>query len=399
MRPILSGLIFLSFAAILQACAGTNPTLPASPTNVVLSPTAEVNADQTATLTPSSMTNSAALVSPEVNADRTVTLRLRSTTAATVTASGDIGDLTLTKDAQNVWSATTAPLEPAIYRYFFTVDGVQIADPGNPDKRGTVESLVTVPGNPPMPWEVRDVPHGNIIQVPYQSKVFETQRRYFVYTPPGYETSTDKLPVLYLLHGFTDDDSSWTAVGKANLIADSLLADGKIKPLIIVMPYGQLNDKVTGSEAFAEDFQQKFEKQILTEIMPSIEKSYRVIPDARHRAMAGISMGGMQTAFIGMNHPETFSTIGLWSSAVFSDPAVLFDRLASAPAKLKDSFAYVEVAVGEQDDLLARSEAIDAFLTSQKIDHIYKPTPGTHSWLLWRNYLVDFLAKFSVVAQ
>ena len=393
----MSGLIFLSFATILQACAGNNLTPPASPTNSVLLPTAEV----TATLTPASVTDSATLVSPIVNADRTITLRLRSVTATTVTASGDIGDLTLTKDAQNVWSATTAPLEPAIYRYFFTVDGVQIADPGNPDKKGVVESLVTVPGNPPMPWEVRDVPHGNVTQVPYQSKVFDAQRRYFVYTPPGYETNTDKLPTLYLLHGFTDDDSSWTSVGKANLIADSLLADGKIKPLIIVMPYGQLNSDVTGSEAFAEDFQQKFEKQILTEIMPSIEKTYRVVPDARHRAMAGISMGGMQAAFIGMNHPETFSTIGLWSSAVFNDPAVLFDRLASAPAKLKNSFAYVEVAVGQQDDLnlLPRSEAIDAFLTSQKIDHVYTPTPGTHSWLLWRNYLVDFLIKFSVIAQ
>ena len=244
-----------------------------------------------------------------------------------MTASGDIGDLTLTKDAQNVWSVTTGPLEPAIYRYFFTVDGVQIADPSNPDKKGVAESLVTVPGNPPMPWEVRDVPHGNVVPVPYQSQAFNAQRRYFVYTPPGYETSTDKLPVLYLLHGYTDDDSSWTAVGKANLIADSLLADGKIKPLIIVMPYGQLNSDVTGDEAFADDFQQKFEKQLLTEIMPSIEKTYRVVPDARHRAMAGVSMGGMQTAFIGMNHPETFSTIGLWSSAVFGDPAVLLGDL------------------------------------------------------------------------
>jgi enterochelin esterase family protein len=343
--------------------------------------------------------NSARLISPEVNADRTVTLRLRSTTATVVTASGDMGDLTLTKDAQNVWSTTTAPLEPAIYRYFYIVDGTHIADPSNPDKKGTGESLVTVPGNPPMPWEVRNVPHGNVTQVSYQSKAFNAQRRYFVYTPPGYETNTDQLPVLYLLHGYTDDDSSWTAVGKANLIVDSLLADGKIKPLIIVMPYGQLNSDVTPSEAFADDFQQKFEKQLLTEIMPSIEKTYRVVPDARHRAMVGISMGGMQAAFIGLNHPEVFSTIGLWSSAIFSDPTVLLGRLKAAPAKLKNSFAYVQVAVGQQDSLLARSAAIDEFLTSQKITHEYTPTPGTHSWLLWRGYLVDFLTRFSAVAQ
>ncbi len=299
---------------------------------------------------------------------------------------------------QGIWSATTAPLAPAIYLYFFNVDGVQFADPNNPDIKGTSESLVTIPGNPPMPWELRAVPHGRVAQISYKSKVFNAQRSYHIYTPAGYETSTDKLPVLYLLHGYTDDDSSWTATGKANLIADNLLSDGKIKPLIIVMPYGQLNSGVTGNEAFAADFQQKFEEQLLTEIIPSIEETYRVIPDARHRAMAGVSMGGMQTAFIGMNHPETFSTIGLWSSAVFGDPAILFDRLTAAPAELKHSFLYVQVAVGQQDPLLARSDAIDAFLTSQKIDHVYTPTLGTHSWLLWRNYLVDFLAKFSAVA-
>jgi enterochelin esterase family protein len=376
-------------------------TLPASsPTSIVqLSP--EIKSDATVTLTPAVTQNSATLLSPEVNADRTVTLRLHSATATVVTAAGDMGKLALTKNAQSIWSVTTAPLEPAIYKYFFTVDGVQIADPSNPDKKGVAESLVTIPGNPPMPWEVRDVPHGNVTQIPYQSKTFNARRRYFVYTPPGYETSAAQLPVLYLLHGYTDDDSSWTAVGKANLIADSLLADGKIEPLIIVMPYGQLNGDVTINEAFADDFQQKFEQELLTEIMPSIEKDYRVVPDARHRAMTGVSLGGMQTALIGMNHPETFSTIGLWSSAVFGDPAVLFGRLATAPANLKNSFAYVQVAVGQQDDLnlLPRSEAIDEFLTSQKIKHEYTPTPGTHSWLLWRGYLVDFLIRFSAIAQ
>ena len=373
--------------------------MPASSLTPTMQRSSEINPDPTVTLTPAVALNSAQLLSPEINADRTVTLRLHSATATVVTASGDMGDLTLVKDAQNVWSVTTAPLEPAIYKYFFTVDGVQIADPSNPDKKGAAESLVSIPGNPPMPWEVRNVPHGHVTQVPYQSMVFNAQRRYFVYTPPGYETRTDQLPVLYLLHGYTDDDSSWTAVGKANLIADSLLADGKIKPLIIVMPYGQLNGDVTPSEAFADDFQQKFEQQILTEIMPSIEKTYRVIPDARHRAMAGISMGGMQTAFIGLNHPEVFSTIGLWSSAVFVDPAILLGRLVAAPAKIKNSFAYVQVAVGRQDSLLARSDALDEFLTAQKIKHEYTPTPGTHSWLLWRGYLINFLTRFSAVAQ
>jgi enterochelin esterase-like enzyme len=345
--------------------------------------------------------DSEAALSPTVNPDHTITLRLRAADAARVTASGDVGALTLTRGAQGVWSATSAPLEPAIYRYFFTVDGVQMADPGNPDRKSNTESLLTVPGSPPMPWEVRNVPHGKVAPVLYRSRVFEAQRRLFVYTPPGYEAKADRLPVLYLLHGYTDDDSAWTAVGKANLIADSLIADGRMAPLIIVMPYGQLNDSVPPQVAFSDSFERRFEREILEEIVPSIEKEYRVVPDARHRAMAGISMGGMQAAFIGMNHPDLFSCAGMWSPAFFGDPAALFSRLAGSPAELRSSFAYVHLAVGQQDDLdlLPRSEAIHAFLTSAGIGHSYTPVPGTHSWVLWRGWLVDFLVQYSKKAS
>ena len=333
--------------------------------------------------------------SPVINADHSVTLHLDLPSAIAVTASGDIGEYSLTKNEQNIWSVTTGPLEPAIYSYYFIVDGTQIADPVNPDKKSPTESLLTIPGNPPMPWEERDVPHGTVTPVNYESKIFNAQRRFFVYTPPGYETGTEKLPVLYLLHGYTDDDSSWTAVGKANLIADNLLADGMIKPLIIIMPYGQLNADVTPDEAFSSEFQRNYEEQLIKEIMPSIEKTYRVKTDSRHRGMAGISMGGMQTAYIGMNHPELFSTIGLWSSAIFDDPAVLLQRLDESSPMLKNSFAYIEIAVGEQDSLLSKSANLDEFLTIRNIEHEYVPTPGTHSWVLWRGYLISFLQKFS----
>jgi enterochelin esterase-like enzyme len=378
MRLIPSCFVVLSLASLLT-CVHTKP--PSSST------------------VQTSSTDPAMPLSPEVHADRTVTVRLFSATANVVTASGDIGDLTLTKDAQNIWSATTAPFAPAIYRYFLTVDGVRMADPNNPDIKGTSESLVTVPGDPPMPWELRNVPHGRVTQVLYQSQVFNAQRRFFVYTPPAFDTTTDMLPVLYLLHGYTDDDSSWTAVGKANLIADNLLADGEIKPLIIVMPYGQLNSRVPDSEALAADFQEKYEKQLLTEIVPYVEKTFRAFPDAKHRAMAGLSMGGLQAAFIGLNHPEFFSTIGMWSSAVFVDPSILLDRLVAAPDNLKHSFLYVHVGVGQQDQLFFCSRAIDQFLTSQNIAHEFTPTAGVHSWVVWRSYLVNFLPTFSAVAQ
>jgi enterochelin esterase-like enzyme len=343
--------------------------------------------------------NTAAPPSPEVGADRTVTLRLSAPLARRVAVTGDFGDLAMTKSAAGLWSATTAPLAPAIYRYAFVLDGLRFADPGNPDIKGTSESLVTVSGNPRMPWELADLPHGQVTQVIYQSRAFGAQRRFFVYAPPGFGAATGKLPVLYLLHGYTDDDSTWVSVGKANLIADYLLSKGRIKPMLIVMPYGQLDSRVTDREAFAADFQEKYERQLLTEIMPYVEASFRASRDAGQRAIAGLSMGGFQAARIGMNHPESFSTIGMWSPAFFGDPADLFAGLSGASEELKKSLRHVELGVGDKDQLRFCSEGIDRFLTSKRIPHDFAVTEGAHNWLLWRCYLVDFLPKFSDAAS
>ena len=411
MRQLLSSLVMLCLTTLLLACVPANPisssNIPVPSTNSVEQTSPVVAPEPTVTFTPQPPTHTPPsaeptnLQSPEVNADRTVTLRLYAPNATSVTATGDFGNrIILTKDAQNIWSATTAPLEPAIYFYAFNVDGVQMADPNNPDNKGISESLVTVPGDPPMPWELRDVPHGHITQVLYYSQAFDAQRRYFIYTPPGYDETTNNLPVLYLLHGYSDDDSAWTIVGKANLSADSLLADGKFEPMLIVMPYGQLNSRAPLDEAFDTDFQQKYEEQLLTEIIPDVEQTFRAAPDAKHRAMAGLSMGGFQASIIGMNHPDTFSTVGMWSSAFFGDPSKLLAGLAAAPDDLKHSFLYVQVGVGQQDSLIGCSFTIDKFLTEQDIDHEFILTPGEdHTWILWRSYLVEFLPKFSVAAQ
>ena len=411
MRQLLSGFVMLCLTILLSACGRANPVsftpMPASSTNLAEQPSPEASSDPTATFTPPPPTpippleNPTDLQSPEVNADRTATFRLYAPNATSVTASGDFGHLLiLTKDAQDIWSATTAPLEPAIYIYHFNVDGMQIADPRNPHNKGISESLFTAPGDPPMPWELRNVPHGDVTQVLYFSQVLNTHRRFFVYAPPGYDETANNLPVLYLLHGYSDDDSAWTIVGKANLIADNLLADGKIEPMLIVMPYGQFNSSVTIEHCLDADFQQLYEEQILTEIIPYVEQTFRAAPDARHRAMAGLSMGGFQAAIIGLNHPETFSTIGIWSPAFFGDPSVLLADLAAAPDDLKHSFLYVHLGVGQQDSLIGSSFEIDNFLTEQGIDHEFTLTnPGAHTWVVWRNYLVDFLPKFSVTAQ
>ncbi|HEX2993755.1 MAG TPA: alpha/beta hydrolase-fold protein [Anaerolineales bacterium] len=409
MRQLLSDLVMLCLTTFLLACAPANPApfsaTSASSTNSALQISPVATSEGTATFTPqssalTSSTDPSILQSPVVNADRTVTFWLHAPNATSITVSGDFGNLILEKDAQNIWSATAEPLEPAIYRYTFIVDGVQMADPNNPDTKGISESLFTVPGDPPMPWELRNVPHGDVTQVLYFSQIFNTHRRFFVYTPPGYDKAANNLPVLYLLHGYSDDDSAWTTVGKANLIADNLLADGKIEPMLIVMPYGQLNTHVVLERALDADFQKKYEEQILTEIIPYIEQTFRAAPDAQHRAIAGLSMGGFQASIIGMNHPETFSTVGMWSSAFFGDPSTLLAGLVAAPDDLKRSFLYVHVGVGQQDSLVGCSFTIDQFLTEQDIAHEFTLTPKEeHTWILWRRYLVDFLPEFSAAAQ
>lgn len=338
------------------------------------------------------------VASTVVNADGSVTFRLGAGFADVVYVSGDVGDVGMSKDDEGVWTGTSAPLEPGIYCYDFNVDGVSIQDPENPERNGTKDSLLTVPGDPPRAWEVQDVPRGDVTRVTYFSDVIGAERPYLVYTPPGYDEGTEPLPVLYLLHGYTDDETAWVDVGKATVIADNLLAQGLIAPMIIVMPYGQRSPGALAYEAIGPGFREEFEAEVITEIIPAVERDYRAVPDARHRAVAGLSMGGMEAALIGMNHPEVFSTVAMWSAAVLDDPATLLARLAGLPDDARSSFLYARVAVGTEDDLLIRNAALAGFLTAQGVNVDFVTGPGRHSWLLWRQYLVDFLPQFSAIA-
>ncbi len=340
-----------------------------------------------------------AVVSPVVNADGSVTFRIGADFANLVYVAGDVGDVGMRKNADGVWVGTTEPLEPGIYGYTFDVDGVRVQDPHNPESNGTKDSLVTVPGDPPRAWEVQDVPRGDITRVTYESAAIGAERPYLVYTPPDYDAGTAPLPTLYLLHGYTDDETAWVDVGKAAVIADNLLAQGLISPVIIVMPYGQRSPNTSPFDAIGPGFREEFENQVITEIIPAIDRDYRAQPDARHRAVAGLSMGGMEAAEIGMNHPELFSTVAMWSAAVYDDPATLLARLATLPDGVRASFAYAQVAVGTDDDLLMRNATLAGYLTSQGVTVDFTTTPGGHSWLLWRNFLADFLPKFSVIAS
>src|SRR5262245_10805708 len=271
-----------------------------------------------------------AFVSPEILPDRHITFRIFAPTADEVRLVGtdiprNTQGLPMTKADNGVWELTIGPLEPGSYRYNFSVNGVAVIDPRSPaisQSNNNVWSLVHMPGTDFM--DTKDVPHGAVASLTYYSTALQRVRRMHVYTPPGYELGGGKFPVFYLLHGAGDCDDSWSSVGRAGFILDNLIAVKKARPMIVVMPAGHTS-RTTGGRgaaptagvgrgtAAADEFVQDFVK----DIMPYVEKNYRVIADRPHRAIAGLSMGGGQTLNVAMARPDQFTYIGVFSSGLF----------------------------------------------------------------------------------
>jgi enterochelin esterase-like enzyme len=246
----------------------------------------------------------APIASPEVKADKTVTFRIRAPKATEVVLNGEWkggGKTPMTKDDQGVWSATVGPLEPDLYGYSFSVDGMTVTDPVNPvlkPMRSPRTSVVDVPGDPPRLHEWQDVPHGTVHLHEYVSKALGRRRPLRVYTPPGYDKDpAAKFPVLYLFHGSGDNEATWTSFGHAHFIADNLIALGKAKPMIIVMTDGHA---VVGPEARGRNVEM-FGKDLLQDVMPFVEAAYRTKADRESRAIVGLSMGGGQSLTVGLS--------------------------------------------------------------------------------------------------
>src|SRR5262249_27630307 len=248
----------------------------------------------------------APLVSPEVHPDKKVTFRIRAPKASEVTLRGDWmtgAPEKLAKDDTGVWSVTVGPLTPDFYSYIFTVDGVRTLDPANPTiKQGmaSLDNMFFLSGPEADFEDNKPVPHGDVRKVWYQSTTLKDQRRMHVYTPPGYDAGTEKYPVFYLLHGGGDEDSGGSTIGRAGVILDNLIAAGKARPMIVVMPNGSLprpavapGAKLDPAELAA--LQNRFTDELLKDVVPHVEKNFRVRPGPENRALAGLSMGGGQT--------------------------------------------------------------------------------------------------------
>jgi enterochelin esterase family protein len=344
------------------------------------------------------------VVSPEVKADRKVVYRIHAPKAEvvglfTTDIPGGFRPRPLKKAKDGVWEVALGPVEPGTYRYLFNVDGVLTADPRNQavsESNGNAWSVVHVPGSGFL--DAADVPHGAVARVYYRSSALGRARRMHVYTPPGYEAGTEKYPVLYLMHGAGDSDDSWTSVGRANFILDNLIAARKAKPMIVVMPAGH-----TGPFSFimpttpARDGgfvgSGKFEDDFLKDIMPYVEKHYRVRTDRSNQAIAGLSMGGAQTLDIAFTRPKQFGYVGVFSSGVVFRKAVEWEKehkSALGDAEARKGLKLLWIATGSDDFLMPRTRETVALLEKHGFKPVFKETKGGHTWINWQKYLNEF---------
>jgi enterochelin esterase-like enzyme len=380
------------------------------------------------------------VVSPEVTPDRHLTFRIYAPQAQAIRlAAGDIpgvGQTTqLTKGEDGVWEVTIGPIDPGAYRYNFNVDGVSTIDPRNhatSESNTNVWSLVVVPGSEFM--DTKNVPHGAVADVTYNSTALGAFRRMHVYTPPGYETGTAKYPVFYLLHGAGDSDDAWTSVGRAGFILDNLIASGKAKPMIVVMPAGHTSRGTVAGGVVGRSATQDFVKDFTADVMPYVVKHYRVLTDRAHTAIAGLSMGGTQTLNVAIPHLEQFGYVGVFSSGLIggfpelapagrggrATPPVSTASAPGAPAAgaapppggptlaadwarqnaatldnpaLRKGLKLLWFATGKDDGLIATSNATVELLKKHGLNATFKESPGGHTWINWRNYLDEFVPQ------
>jgi enterochelin esterase-like enzyme len=343
----------------------------------------------------------APVISPEVSSDNHITFRLRDPNAkeVLVRVEGTKGPLPMLKDDQGVWSVTTGALDPNFYGYSFIADGVDEADPSNPLAKPNLMfpgSIAHVPGPASLPWEINDVPHGVVHHHFYRSHIIGDQRDFYVYTPPGYDPREKKVyPVLYLLHGYSDSADAWTAVGRANIILDNLIAQGKTKPMLIVMTlgYGALEIVPRGYTGFRDPELRlrnmtKFRDALFAEVMPAVELNYHVLQDRTARAIAGLSMGGAEASFVGLNALDRFAWVGSFSEGGLDD-----DIQANFPSlnrKASASLRLLWISCGKDDGLFPKDQQLRDWLQSQGFSVHWIEMEGGHEWPVWRRNLAEF---------
>jgi enterochelin esterase-like enzyme len=337
----------------------------------------------------------ARIVSPDVAADRRVTFRLLAPQAREILLTGEFmqGSKPFEKDANGLWTLTLGPLEPEIYHYNVTIDGVRTIDPNNPDVKtgstpSTISSILEVRGNTPAFYDAQTAEHGDVRSLRYRSRSLGTERRLTVYTPPEYDRDMQaRYPVLYLLHGANADETAWHRLGRVNLILDNLRTGDRAKPFIVVMPFGY--GVPPNALARPGENTERFGRDLIEDVIPFVESRYRTIADRDHRAIVGLSMGGGQALSIGLNHLDLFSHVGGFSSAVGSvaDLSKTYAALIANGKASNQKIRLLWVGCGKEDGAFAASKAFSEFLTEHRIRHTFHESSGAHTWMVWRRYL------------
>ena len=371
------------------------------------------------------------VVSPQVNADRTVTVRVLAPKATEITVTGELlngsDPKPMTKGDDGIWTATLGPVPPDVYTYAFNIDGVNTTDPRNPwvklvSSTG-LASQVEVPGDGAQYYDMKPVPHGLVQIMTYESKATGATRQAYVYTPPDYNRTTTKYPVFYLLHGGGDLDPGWVMTGRANIIMDNLFAEKKAVPMIVVMPLarggGSLGIGPAGMspgisaagnvapgpgrggapggaapgaastptgpaplQAFAQDF--------IGDLVPAVEKTFRVSTRPDDRAIGGLSAGGEATINTAFSRPDLFRYIVIMSAGAPQNVEELYPKFFGSSAAAAKQMKLIWLAAGDGDFALNGTKALDEVLTKNGIKHSFKTTQGRHEWRLWRPHLYEF---------
>ncbi len=333
----------------------------------------------------------------EVHKDRTVTFRFMAPDAKEVKLSAQFitGQQNMTKDDKGIWTITLGPVEPDIYPYCFVVDGIQVADPKNSwifPNEGFQNSLIEIPADTAQMYTVQNVPHGTVSYRYYYSDELGT-RPLLIYTPPGYDQSlNEKYPVLFLLHGTTDTEETWTRVGRANIILDNLIAQGKAKPMIVVMPYGRafpVISKESGSLRNWENLQE-FQKDFKNYILPFVESNYRVRTDREGRAIAGFSGGGGTSLYVGLGNPDLFAYVCGYAPGMRKEEFERNNAVPFADPELTNSrLKLFWLGCGQDDGLYGVFQEYLRVLDEKNIKYQPFITTGGHTWMNCRKFLTE----------
>ena len=357
------------------------------------------------------------ITSPEINDDNSVTFRLMAPNAQEVKISGDWmpsegwvpGSVIMEKDDKGIWTHTTEVLEPELYGYSFQIDGLRTIDPNNAFLNrdiSTVTNIFIIDGGRADLYRVNDVPHGSVTRRWYESPGIGMDRRLTVYTPPGYENSQEKYPVLYLLHGAGGDEEAWITLGRATQIMDNLIALGRADPMIVVMPNGNVIQDAApgeGSDGFYKPqfmvpktmdgtYEESFE-----DIMKFVESSYRVRADKANRAIAGLSMGGFHSLHISRYYPDTFDYVGLFSAAILPQQGAsskVYEDLDGTLIKQKENgYKLYWIGIGKTDFLYQNVLGYKEKLDKLGMSYTYHESDGGHIWKNWRIYLSEYVPQ------